>query len=99
MERVSSSEVQVFLINQPILCRTEQHRSENPCLLKVVDYLLKSKDKAAKQLGEHIRSFSELSFAQLLFGDGKNDAAINLQTALSLRDPLYFSNNKLYCYF
>lgn len=57
---------------------------ENPCLLKVVDYLLKSNDYAAKQLGEHIRSFSELSFAQLLFGDGKNDAAINLQTALNV---------------
>lgn len=57
---------------------------EKPCLSKVVKTLLSSKDKAAKQLGEHIRSFSELSFAQLLFGDGENDSAINLQTALNV---------------
>lgn len=57
---------------------------EKPCLSKVVQTLLASKDETAKQLGEHIRSFSELSFAPLLFGDGKNESAINLETALNV---------------
>lgn len=57
---------------------------EKPCLGMVVEHLLKSKDKTARQLGEHIRSFKELSFAQLLFGDGENDKAINLRTALNV---------------
>ncbi|MCQ6281091.1 ATP-binding protein [Bacillus sp. EB600] len=57
---------------------------EKPCLSKVVQTLLNSEDKVSKLLGEHIRSFSELSFAQLLFGDGENDTAINLQTALNV---------------
>lgn len=57
---------------------------EAPCLTKVMRHLLNSKDKVAVQLGEHIRSFSELSFAQLLFGDGENDATISLDTALNV---------------
>lgn len=57
---------------------------ENPCLMKVMETLLESEDEVASQLGEHIRSFSELSFAQLLFGDGKNHAAISLETALNV---------------
>ena len=46
--------------------------------------LLKSEDEDSRHLGEHIRSFSELSFAQLLFGDGENEAAISLETALNV---------------
>lgn len=57
---------------------------ENPCLMKVMETLLESEDEVASQLGEHIRSFSELSFAQLLFGDGENHAAISLETALNV---------------
>lgn len=57
---------------------------ENPCLTKVVEKLLKSDDKTARLLGDHIQSFSKLSFAQLLFGEGKNDSAINLETALNV---------------
>lgn len=57
---------------------------EKPCLTKVMNELLNSDDEAARQLGEHIRSFSELSFAQLVFGDGENDSAISLKTALNV---------------
>ncbi|MGD7050771.1 hypothetical protein FZC83_21525 [Rossellomorea marisflavi] len=57
---------------------------EKPCLMKVMEELLQSEDEVASQLGEHIRSFSELSFAQLLFGDGENHAAISLETALNV---------------
>lgn len=57
---------------------------EKPCLTKVMNELLNSNDETARQLGEHIRSFSELSFAQLLFGDGDNKSAISLQTALNV---------------
>ncbi len=62
----------------------EVAEGEKPCLSKVVQTLLSNEDKTARQLGEHIRSFSELSFAPLLFGDGENDSAINLQTALNV---------------
>ncbi|MFJ7747517.1 ATP-binding protein [Peribacillus sp. NPDC097295] len=57
---------------------------EKPCLSKVVQTLLTSKDEDARQLGEHIRSFSGLSFAPLLFGEGGDDSAINLKTALNV---------------
>ena len=57
---------------------------EKPCLIKVMNELINSDDDAAKHLGEHIRSFSELSFAQLLFGDGDNHAAISLETSLNV---------------
>jgi hypothetical protein len=57
---------------------------EKPCLSKVVQELLNSEDEAARQLGQHIRSFSELSFAQLLFGDGDTHSAISLETALNV---------------
>ena len=57
---------------------------EKPCLTKVMNELLNSEDDTARQLGEHIKSFSELSFAQLLFGDGDNHAAISLETALNV---------------
>ncbi|ALA55251.1 ATP-binding protein [Shouchella clausii] len=57
---------------------------EKPCLSKVMDCLINSNDQVSKRLGEHIRSFSELSFAQLLFGDGENDATISLETALNV---------------
>jgi len=57
---------------------------EKPCLMKVMEELLQSEDEVGSQLGEHIRSFSELSFAQLLFGDGENHAAISLETALNV---------------
>lgn len=57
---------------------------ENPCLTKVMDELLNSNDEETNHLGEHIRSFSKLSFAQLLFGDGNNDTAISLETALNV---------------
>lgn len=57
---------------------------EKPCLTKVMNNLLNSEDEAAKQLGEHIRSFSELSFAQLLFGDGETDSAISLEQAMNV---------------
>lgn len=58
--------------------------SDCPCLTNVMNYLLYHEDETSKQLGEHIRSFSELSFAQLLFGDGNTHSAINLQTALNV---------------
>ena len=57
---------------------------EKPCLTKVMMELIHHEDEVANQLGEHIRSFSELSFAQLLFGDGDNQAAISLDTALNV---------------
>jgi hypothetical protein len=57
---------------------------EKPCLTKVMMELIHHDDEVANQLGEHIRSFSELSFAQLLFGDGDNQAAISLDTALNV---------------
>ncbi|WP_061810453.1 ATP-binding protein [Rossellomorea vietnamensis] len=57
---------------------------EKPCLTKVMMELIHHDDEVANQLGEHIRSFSELSFAQLLFGDGDNHAAISLDTALNV---------------
>ncbi|MCM3089164.1 ATP-binding protein [Bhargavaea ginsengi] len=57
---------------------------DRPCLTKVMNELISSEDEGARRLGEHIRSFSELSFAQLLFGDGENHAAISLDTALNV---------------
>ncbi|MED3345983.1 ATP-binding protein, partial [Bacillus thuringiensis] len=70
----------------PKLSRAVRATAEGdaPCLTKVMHHLLNSDDKIAVQLGEHIRSFSELSFAQLLFGDGENDATISLDTALNV---------------
>lgn len=59
-------------------------RSANPCMLTVMNTLLESDDSIARELGEHIRSFSNLSFAQLLFGDGENQQSINLDTALNV---------------
>ncbi|MDW2879720.1 MULTISPECIES: ATP-binding protein [Bacillaceae] len=58
--------------------------AEKPSLTKVMNELLNSEDEIARQLGEHIRSFSELSFAQLLFGDGDRHSAISLETALNV---------------
>lgn len=58
--------------------------AEKPSLTKVMNELLYSEDEIARQLGEHIRSFSELSFAQLLFGDGDRHSAISLETALNV---------------
>ena len=62
----------------------EVSKEEKPCLTKVVEKLLNSEDKSARLLGSHIQSFSKLSFAQLLFGDGENDSAISLETALNV---------------
>ena len=62
----------------------EVSEEEKPCLTKVVEKLLNSEDKAARSLGHHIKSFSKLSFAPLLFGDGENDSAISLETALNV---------------
>jgi hypothetical protein len=59
-------------------------QGEKPCLNKVVDQLLQSEDEVSQQLGEHIRSFRELSFAPLLFGDGENESAISLENALNV---------------
>ena len=58
--------------------------SAKPCLTKVMEVLLNSEDEGSRQLGEHIRSFSKLSFAQLLFGDGNTQTSINLDTALNV---------------
>jgi hypothetical protein len=57
---------------------------EKPCLSKVMNELIHSDDDIARQLGEHIRSFSELSFAQLLFGDGDTPSSISLKTVLNV---------------
>ncbi|PPA68690.1 ATP-binding protein [Jeotgalibacillus proteolyticus] len=62
----------------------EVAEGEKPCLTKVLEYLVESDDTVSKQLGEHIRSFSELSFAQLLFGDGEKQSSISLDNALNV---------------
>lgn len=62
----------------------EVSEEAKPCLTKVVEKLINSEDNAAKLLGHHINSFSKLSFAPLLFGDGENDSAISLETALNV---------------
>jgi hypothetical protein len=58
--------------------------SEQRCLSKVVDVLLESEDENGRALGEHIRSFKELSFARLLFGDGTRTNSIRLDTAMNV---------------
>ncbi|WP_221568665.1 ATP-binding protein [Alkalihalobacillus sp. TS-13] len=55
-----------------------------PCLSKVISTLLNDGSEEAKQLGEHIRSFSDLSFAHLLFGDGDSESAISLEQAMNV---------------
>ncbi|MEK4202037.1 ATP-binding protein [Cytobacillus sp. FSL K6-0265] len=57
---------------------------EKPCLKKVMQTLLNDDDEVARELGGHIQSFSELSFAQLLFGDGEGQSSISLETALNV---------------
>ncbi|MGM9988168.1 MAG: ATP-binding protein [Bacillaceae bacterium] len=59
--------------------------SEFPSLSEVITILrLKTDDKVALSLGEHILSFKELSFAKLLFGDGKRKNTISLSSALNV---------------
>jgi len=62
----------------------EVSEGERPCLSRVVNVLLENGDQQARHLGEHIRSFSELSFAPLLFGDGNHERAISLENALNV---------------
>ncbi|MBM7554571.1 ATP-binding protein [Thalassobacillus pellis] len=59
-------------------------QGEKPCLTKVIAHLLADKQEEARLLGEHIRSFSDLSFAQLLFGDGETESAISLEKAMNV---------------
>lgn len=62
----------------------EVTNSENPCMNRIVENLLSQEDQVARSLGEHIQSFQELSFAQLLFGSGQVENPINLETAMNV---------------
>ncbi|SDJ25732.1 AAA-like domain-containing protein [Alteribacillus bidgolensis] len=62
----------------------EVTNSENPCMNAIVEHLLSQEDKVAHSLGEHIQSFQELSFAQLLFGNGQVKNPISLETAMNV---------------
>lgn len=54
------------------------------CLTAVRDYLLNSEDGTYVEVGEDIDAFYEISFAVLLFGDGRPVKTINLESAINI---------------
>lgn len=63
---------------------TEVSMTAHPCMMKVIEVLREKGDKAANKLANSIQSFSNLSIASLLFGDGKTKQTINLESALNV---------------
>lgn len=62
----------------------EVTHGDNPCMNAIVENLLVQEDNIARSLGEHLQSFQELSFAQLLFGNGQVENPITLETAMNV---------------
>jgi len=57
---------------------------ENPCMTAVMEYLLNSNEQACVEVGEDIEAFYGISFAVLLFGNGKPVKTINLESAMNI---------------
>lgn len=57
---------------------------KNPCMTAVMEYLLAQEDKACIEVGEDIEAFYDISFAVLLFGNGKPVKTINLESAMNI---------------
>lgn len=55
-----------------------------PCMMKVVEYLLNSKEQDYVDVGEDIQAYCDISFSLLLFGNGKVKKTINLDSALNV---------------
>lgn len=62
----------------------EVGQGERPCMKAVVDYLLESGEKTYVEVGEDIQAFYDISFAVLLFGDGKPVKTIDLEASMNV---------------
>lgn len=65
----------------------------NPCMDKIVTKLLAYPEKTeGHEMGAYLETYQDLSFAQLLFGDGSEVDALNIDNALNI---LQIANLKL----
>ncbi len=56
----------------------------NPCMMKIVNYLKDSDNEIANKIGTHIDSFVDLGFSSLLFGDGETEKKIDVSNAINI---------------
>ena len=57
---------------------------DNPCMMKIVNYLKDSDNDIANKIGTHIDSFVDLGFSSLLFGDGETEKKIDVSNAINI---------------
>lgn len=57
---------------------------DNPCMMKIVNYLKDSDSNIAEKIGNHIESFVDLGFSSLLFGDGETEKKIDVSKAINI---------------
>ena len=62
----------------------EVNKLESPCMLKVIDNLLSSREEKIRDVGEDLLAFESVSFAKLLFGDGTCPKTITLESAMNV---------------
>ncbi len=70
----------------PILRKAIRNVTQSKCrgLLKVIDELRKDNSQISNNIADHIESFTDYDFAQLLFSDGNIKGSINLEKQMNI---------------
>ncbi|MDN9333065.1 ATP-binding protein [Clostridioides difficile] len=70
----------------PILRKAIRNVTQSKCrgLLKVIDELRKDNSQISNNIADHIESFTDYDFAQLLFSDGNVEGSINLEKQMNI---------------
>ncbi|EQH30894.1 AAA-like domain protein [Clostridioides difficile DA00215] len=70
----------------PILRKAIINVTQDKCrgLLKVIDELRKDNSQISNNIADHIESFTDYDFAQLLFSDGNIKGSINLEKQMNI---------------
>ncbi|MDU7956189.1 MAG: ATP-binding protein [Clostridium perfringens] len=70
----------------PILRKAIRNVTQSKCrgLLKVIDELRKDSSQISNNIADHIESFTDYDFAQLLFSDGNIKGSINLEKQMNI---------------
>ncbi|MGP4063050.1 ATP-binding protein [Halobacillus sp. H74] len=59
-------------------------KSSTPCMMNVVEELLNHEEEEGQKVGKQLKAFTKLSFAKLLFGNGKTHQSINTKYAINI---------------